>query len=114
MSGSGHFVTNTSSFVLSDTIEPVDSGSLCRIFVDHEGFASDKWEHYFPIYEAAFSKFIARGQPIRLLEIGVQNGGSLQIWSKYFPAGSTIVGIDIDPACAGFVTGPNVSIRIGD
>jgi hypothetical protein len=36
---------------------------------------SDKWEHYPSIYESVLSGFIARGQPIRLLEIGVQNGG---------------------------------------
>jgi hypothetical protein len=84
------------------------------MFIEHGGYAADKWEHYLPIYEAAFSKFTARGQPIRLLEIGVQNGGSLEVWSKYLPEGSTIVGIDIDPACVGLPMGDNISIRIGD
>jgi SAM-dependent methyltransferase len=84
------------------------------MFIEHEGYASDKWEHYLPIYEAAFSKFTACGQPIRLLEIGVQNGGSLQIWSKYLPEGSTIVGVDIDPACVRLPMEANISIRIGD
>ena len=69
------------------------------MFIEHEDYASDKWEHYLPIYEVVFSRSTALGQPIRLLEIGVQNGGSLQVWSKYLPEGSTIVGIDIDPAC---------------
>ena len=53
-------------------------------------------------------------KPVRLLEIGVQNGGSLQIWSKYLPPGSIMVGIDIDPACAGFRPETNISILIGD
>ncbi|MCX2192385.1 class I SAM-dependent methyltransferase [Pantoea agglomerans] len=35
-----------------------------------------------------------------LLEIGVQNGGSLEIWSKYFPNAENIVGCDINPDCA--------------
>ena len=52
--------------------------------------------------------------PVRVLEIGVQNGGSLQIWSKYFPVESAVVGIDVDPACASFAVEPNISIRIGD
>lgn len=66
------------------------------------------------IYESIFSYLVERGQPVRLLEIGVQNGGSLQIWSQCLPPGSHIVGIDIDPACAGMMISPNVSIRVGD
>ena len=104
--------TSVSGF--SDTTNSRASGTLRRIFIEHEGYASDKLEHYLPIYEAAFSKFTARGQPIRLLEIGVQNGGSLQVWSKYLPQGSTIVGVDIDPACARLPMEANISIRIGD
>lgn len=34
-------------------------------------------------------------KPVKLLELGVKNGGSLQLWRDYFPLG-TIVGIDID------------------
>jgi hypothetical protein len=94
--------------------EPYTVGMLCKLFVEHVGYVSDKWEHYLPIYESLFAGFIARGQPVRVLEIGVQNGGSLQIWSKYFPAGSTVVGIDIHPACASLAVEPNISIRIGD
>lgn len=88
--------------------------TLSQIFIEHQGYVSDKWEHYLAIYDSAFARFIARGQPVRLLEIGVQNGGSLQIWSKYLPRGSSVVGVDIDPACAGFPTEPNIAIRIGD
>lgn len=73
-----------------------------------------KWEHYIPIYESAFTRFITKNEQIRLLEIGVQNGGSLQIWSKYLPRGSKVVGIDIDPACANLLSEPGTSIHIGD
>jgi O-antigen biosynthesis protein len=114
MSGNGVLVPESSAHEVSDRNISIESASLRRIFVEHEGYVSDKWEHYLPIYEATFSNFIARGQPIRLLEIGVQNGGSLQVWSKYLPQGSTIVGIDIDPACAGLPMEANISIRIGD
>jgi WsaF, C-terminal domain/WsaF, N-terminal domain len=93
---------------------PKSPGTLSQIFVNHEGRISDKWEHYLPIYETALSRFIERDHPIRMLEIGVQNGGSIQIWSKYLPPGSIIVGIDIDRACADFPAEPNVSILIGD
>lgn len=84
--------------------------TLTRTFIEHEGYISDKWEHYLGIYEMALARFVMSGQPIRLLEVGVQNGGSLQVWSKYLPEGSTIVGIDIDPACEGLTLGSNVSI----
>ena len=104
----------TSASGFSDTTSSIASGTLRRMFIEHEGYACDKLEHYLPIYEALFSRFTARGQPIRLLQIGVQNGGSLQVWSKYLPEGSTIVGIDINPACIQLQMEPNVSIRIGD
>jgi hypothetical protein len=35
-----------------------------------------------------------------LVEIGVQNGGSLEIWGKFFKNVTNIVGFDNDPKCA--------------
>jgi len=37
-----------------------------------------------------------RDQPIRMPEMGVFRGGSLSMWSEYFPHG-TIVGLDLSP-----------------
>ncbi|HET7882280.1 MAG TPA: class I SAM-dependent methyltransferase, partial [Acetobacteraceae bacterium] len=88
--------------------------SLSALFLEHNGAVSDKWEQYLAAYESIFRSFIERQTPVRLLEIGVQNGGSLEIWSKYFPEGSAIIGIDIDPACAGLATDDNVTILTGD
>ena len=59
-----------------------------------------KWSNYFDIYERYFSKF--RGQPICFLEIGVDRGGSLEMWKDYFGEGATIVGVDIQPGCKAF------------
>jgi len=39
-------------------------------------------------------------KPIRLLDVGVENGGSLEVWQECLPEGSEIVGIDIEPRCA--------------
>ena len=39
---------------------------------------------------------------MKVLELGVYRGASLELWHKYFHSGSTIVGIDIDPACQAF------------
>lgn len=40
-----------------------------------------------------------RDEPITLLEIGVERGGSLRTWARYFTR-ATIVGVDIKPDCA--------------
>ncbi len=59
-----------------------------------------KWWHYFEIYHRHFEKYT--GKSVRVLEIGVYKGGSLQMWKDYFGSGARIVGIDIDPACKGY------------
>lgn len=57
----------------------------------------DKFEHYFPLYEKWFSKYIDKSP--KILEIGVQFGGSAEMWSKYFGKGTKIIGVDINPSC---------------
>ncbi|MDR2032868.1 MAG: hypothetical protein LBP86_11640 [Azoarcus sp.] len=69
------------------------------VYLDHRGLASDKWSHYPFIYDRLFAAHLDAGQPLTLLEIGVQNGGSLEIWEKYLPPGSEIHGLDINPKC---------------
>jgi ubiquinone/menaquinone biosynthesis C-methylase UbiE len=68
---------------------------LFDIVKDHDGKGGGKWVHYFDIYEKHLNKFV--GKDIFILEIGVCNGGSLQIWKKYFGDKCKIVGIDNDP-----------------
>jgi len=71
-----------------------------------------KWLHYFEVYDELFAGL--RTRPIRMLEIGVYQGGSLRMWRKVLHADSLIVGIDIDPACARFDSpGERVRVRIG-
>jgi len=53
-----------------------------------------KWMHYFDVYHRHFERF--RGQPIVLVEFGVSQGGSLQMWRDYFGDQATIYGVDID------------------
>lgn len=88
-------------------------GVLYRAFLERgtRVHGTDKWHHYFDIYERHFAPW--RGKDIRFLEIGVQRGGSLDIWRSYFGAGSQIVGLDIDPACAA-LEGEQTKIYIGD
>jgi O-antigen biosynthesis protein len=72
--------------------------SLRDLFVAHSGKVSDKWDIYISEYDRLFQPY--RDQPVRLLEIGIQNGGSLEVWSKFFAKAIKLVGCDIDPACA--------------
>lgn len=59
---------------------------------------SDKWDHYFEIYDHLIGKFY--DSRINYLEVGVQDGGSLEVAKRLFANGSKIVGMDIDPACS--------------
>jgi hypothetical protein len=77
------------------------------------GKVSDKWESYLGYYNTLFSPL--RRQPISLLEIGVQNGGSLETWSEYFECGRLFVGCDINPKCASLkYDDPRISVIVGD
>jgi O-antigen biosynthesis protein len=75
----------------------VKKPSLRELFATHSGKVSDKWDIYISEYDRLFQSY--RDQPVRLLEIGVQNGGSLEVWCKYFAKAKTIIGSDIDPEC---------------
>ena len=70
---------------------------LKDIYKTHAGKISDKWQIYLEEYEEKFKKY--RNGPIGLLEIGIQNGGSLEIYSEYFPNAEKIIGCDIHPNC---------------
>lgn len=92
------------------TDEPIPDSDLARVFNDTDDI--HKPAHYPPIYESVLAPF--RQHPIRMLEIGVFRGGSLQMWKQYLHPDSTIVGIDINPDCAKFDDPPrNIHVRIG-
>lgn len=69
-----------------------------------------KWSHYFDIYERHFAKF--RNKEIVILEIGIDQGGSLQMWKNYFGNKAKIYGVDINPICKDFEE-ENIEIFIG-
>ena len=84
---------------------------LWQDFLTNDQRVIHKWEHYFPIYERHFSRYVNR-TPL-VFEIGVFKGGSLQMWKRYLGPNARIVGIDIDPACKR-VEESQISVRIGD
>jgi hypothetical protein len=71
---------------------------LHQLYVEHSGKVSDKWSLYLTEYDRLFDSY--RSLPVRLLEIGVQNGGSLEIWLKYFKNAAIVIGCDVDPSCS--------------
>ena len=57
-------------------IRPAASNSeFGQVFSAHTGYMSDKWVHYLTIYERKLGEFVARGIPLRLLEIGYKMEG---------------------------------------
>ena len=98
----GHDATSTSP-----------QGDLEKWFRKDRAVKIHKWAHYFGIYERHLAPL--RGKPVRVLEIGVYKGGSLEMWKSYFGGESTIVGLDIDPACKQFENvDAKIHVRIGD
>ncbi|WP_428928613.1 class I SAM-dependent methyltransferase [Marinibacterium sp. SX1] len=85
-------------------------GDLLDLFANNSGAVVHKWHHYIPLYDRYFAQF--RGKPIRFLEIGVNKGGSLQMWRGYFGPEAKIFGIDINEECAAF-DGQAGQVRIG-
>ena len=81
-----------------------------QLFDEHTGNGILKWSHYPEIYDRHFNEW--RDKPINILEIGILDGGSLQIWEKYFPK-ANIFAIDIDPECKQYET-DRIKIFIGD
>lgn len=73
--------------------------SLKDIWLQHKHpHYLSKWESYADHYEEHLPK-PSTEKTIRLLEIGVQSGGSMPDWKEYYGEKSVIVGVDIDERC---------------
>ena len=86
--------------------------NLEKLFNQSKHF-STKWKKYFHIYEKIFKKY--RNKKIIFVEIGIFQGGSLEIWKSYFGKKSKIIGIDLNPKCKKFINKKkNIDVFIGD
>ena len=72
--------------------------SLRQLFDEHQGRLVGKVDHFFDDYEPWLAP--VRGGNVRVLEIGVYRGGSLELWQEYFGASASVHGIDIDQRAA--------------
>lgn len=84
--------------------------TLIEQFESHQGRMAHKPPKYLDIYDRHFQRFL--GKPITLVEIGVGEGGSLQLWKKFFGSQVTVVGIDYRPECSAFEE-DQIHVRIG-
>lgn len=75
-----------------------------------------KGSSYFSTYERYFRDIRARHtDKIKFLEIGIWNGGSIDMWSRYFGDRLELHMIDVNPNCLKLTQRfPNVKIHIGD
>lgn len=87
-----------------------EKSDLEKYFRGNNSRLIHKWNHYFDIYERHFHRF--RNKEIVILEIGVSQGGSLQMWKEYFGDKAKIFGIDINPSCKELEE-ENIQIFIG-
>jgi hypothetical protein len=99
-------------------VNPLD-GKYAHLFCEHSGRVIHKWKHYFSIYDEIFDFYLKNREknsdaltPIKFLEIGVDRGGSLEIWHKYFDSGTVIFGIDIKEECRN-INEKAFQVRIG-
>lgn len=80
---------------VDDSNPRASMNDLEKYFNNNSGRQIFKWHHYFEIYDRHFSRF--RNQEIVVLEIGIFQGGSLQMWRDYFGSKARIIGMDINP-----------------
>jgi hypothetical protein len=100
------------AFYLGQDSVALSENALFAYFVAYRsGRLLDKWIHYFPIYEKHLAPYRDRG--VRLLEIGVYQGGSLDMWTRYLGEAATVIGIDIDEAALRLAD-PGRTVIIGD
>lgn len=84
---------------------------LEHFFSQNTGRLIHKWKHYFEIYDRHFARF--RGTQVNVVEFGVSQGGSIQMWRHYFGDQCQYFGVDINPECRRLEE-PGVRIFIGD
>lgn len=90
---------------------PTTVDPLTRVLMSQKENGAFKWQHYLPIYHRHLAKFI--GRAVRILEVGVFGGGSLDMWRKYFGPQCEIYAIDINPAAKQFEK-DGIKVFIGD
>jgi len=73
-------------------------------------YAAEYDENIYQLRETA----VKSGVKVKMLEIGVQSGGSVRVWKRYFRGTISYVGLDIDKRCKRFESpSEGITIEIG-
>jgi SAM-dependent methyltransferase len=87
--------------------------SLDNIFDKYDTDKNSFFHNYTRQYEELLKNY--RDKPVKYLEIGVYNGGSLNAFREYFSNGECLVGLDIDTRCKEFEnSNKNIFVEIGN
>jgi hypothetical protein len=87
--------------------------ALLTLYRTNTANGSDKWTGNIAIYDRLFLPY--KNQPVSILEIGVQNGGSLGVWARYFSQARSVIGVDIDERCGQLAyDDARISVVVGD
>lgn len=81
-------------------------------FIEDRTLLIHKWHNYFWVYERHLQKF--SGKPVKMLEIGVQKGGSTKLFKCWLGDAASVVGVDIDESCRGIEFPIGITVEIGD
>lgn len=71
-----------------------------------------KYDTYFDAYEELFAPY--KGKDVVFVEVGIQGGGSLEVWKKFFGPKSRIIGIDLNPVLKDELEADGFEIFTGD
>ena len=94
------------------TDEYNNTGCELRAFVDNFTSDKDTWHSYIGVYETLFEPI--KSTATRVMEIGVSEGGSINMWSKYFSQ-AEIHGVDINLSrMLHTFTDPRIKLHSGD
>mgnify|MGYP001581131233 CR=1 FL=1 len=83
--------------------------TLDEIGLRHKTDKSTMTHHYLGVYESYLKDW--RDKEFTLIELGIAAGNSLKMWHQAFPK-AKIIGIDINPDCAGYCE-PPIEVYIG-
>ena len=87
--------------------------SLDTIFKKYDTDKNSFFHNYTRQYESLFNDF--REKPIKYLEIGVYNGGSIKAFREVFNNSTCILGLDIDNRCKIYENNNNnIFVEIGN
>jgi len=81
-------------------VQPQPQPDVCemsRLFALHN---AQKCTEHGPLYQQLLEPFKARSAFVRMLEIGVERGGSLRAFREFLPQ-AFVYGLDIKPQCSG-------------